>query len=47
MEEIYSETPKTCGLLKARPETVSFLLAFSKSYQVADYENVTFERFLN
>ncbi|MEO0570539.1 MAG: hypothetical protein AAF039_02465 [Bacteroidota bacterium] len=47
MEEIYSETPKTCGLLKARPETVSFLMAFSRSYQVADYENVTFERFLN
>lgn len=47
MEEIYSETPKTCGFLKARPETVSFLMAFSRSYQVANYDNVTFERFLN
>ncbi|MGD1946087.1 MAG: hypothetical protein ACFB0A_07465 [Croceivirga sp.] len=47
MEEIYSETPKTCGRLKARPETVSFLMAFSRSYQVAEHNNVTFEHFLN
>jgi len=47
MEEIYSETPKTCGLIKARPETVSFLTSFSRSYQVAEYKDVTFERFLN
>lgn len=47
MEEIYSEEPRTCKIAKARPETVSFLMAFSRSYQVADYDNLTFERFLN
>jgi len=30
MEEIYSEEQKICRIAKARPETVSFLLAFSK-----------------
>ena len=47
MEEIYSEKPKTCRIAKARPETISFLMAFSRSFQVAQYNNLTFERVLN
>ncbi len=47
MEEIYSEAPKICKITKAKPETISFLLAFSKSYQVAKYKNLKFERTLN
>ncbi len=47
MEEVYSEAPKTCKIAKARPETISFLLAFSKSYEVATYKNLKFERTLN
>ncbi|MEM8509852.1 MAG: hypothetical protein AAF717_18615 [Bacteroidota bacterium] len=49
MEEIYSkaEIPRTCKIAKARPETISFLLAFSKSYEVATYKNLKFERTLN
>lgn len=47
MEEIYFEKPKACRITKARPETISFLMAFSKSYGVAEYDNLKFERILN
>ncbi|MEM8999652.1 MAG: hypothetical protein AAGB24_05260 [Bacteroidota bacterium] len=47
MEEIYSEEQQLCKITKARPETVQFLLRFSKSLQVVDYKNIIFERTLN
>ncbi|GMN05365.1 hypothetical protein MTsPCn5_07530 [Croceitalea sp. MTPC5] len=47
MEEIYSEEQKICRITKARPETVSFLLAFSKSMKVIDCNNMKFETVLN
>jgi len=47
MEEIYSEEQKICRIAKARPETVSFLLAFSKSMQVINYNDLQFETVLN
>ena len=31
MEEIYSEQQQICKITKARPETVKFLLGFSKN----------------
>lgn len=47
MEEIYSEEQKICRIAKARPETVSFLLTFSKSLNVVSYNNLQFETVLN
>jgi hypothetical protein len=47
MEEIYSEEQKICKITKARPETVKFLLGFSKSMHVIDYNNMQFDATLN
>lgn len=47
MEEIYSEEQKTCKIAKARPETIQFLLGFSRSMRVVDYKNMQFETMLN
>jgi len=47
MEEIYSEEQKICRIAKAKPETISFLLGFSKSMRVIDYNNMKFETVLN
>jgi len=47
MEEIYSEEQQICRIAKAKPETVSFLLAFSTSMRVIDYNNMKFETVLN
>ncbi len=47
MEEIYSEEQKICKIAKARPETIQFLLGFSKSMTIVDYKNNKFETYLN
>ncbi len=47
MEKIYSEEQQACRITKARPETVKFLLRFSKSLQVIDYQDLKFEAVLN
>ena len=47
MEEIYSEEQKICRIAKAKPETISFLLGFSKSMRVIDYNDMKFETVLN
>ena len=47
MEEIYSEEQKICKITNARPETVRFLLGFSKSMHIVDYRNMKFETILN
>lgn len=47
MEKIYSEEQHICRITKARPETVKFLLGFSKALTVNDYQNIKFETILN
>ncbi len=47
MEGIYSEERQKCKIVKARPETVKFLLGFSKSLQITDYQDIKFESILN
>jgi hypothetical protein len=47
MEKIYSEKQQICRITKARPETINFLMGYSKSLQVIDYQNIKFESVLN
>ncbi|NJB35513.1 MULTISPECIES: hypothetical protein [Flavobacteriaceae] len=47
MEKIYSEEPTVCRIAKARPETVKFLLGYSKSLNVINYNNMQFDNVLN
>jgi len=47
MEEIYSEEQKIYRIAKARPETIQFLLGFSKSFQVIECQKMQFEHVLN
>jgi len=46
MEKIYSEE-QTVELIKARKETVQFLLNFSKSFKVIDCQGTKFDVVLN
>lgn len=46
MEKIYSEE-QTARLTKTSKETVKFLLDFSKSLRVTDYQGVQFDTILN
>ncbi|MEH6680058.1 MAG: hypothetical protein V7724_05890 [Sediminicola sp.] len=47
MERIYSPEQNTCKLSKACPETIAFLMSYSKSLQIVEYQNMTFENNLN
>ena len=47
MEEIYSEEQKICKITKSSPETIRFLMGFSKALEVSDYKNMKFETILN
>lgn len=47
MEKIYTKKRNTCKLTAACPETVRFLLDYSKSLQVIDYQGIKFENNLN
>uniref|UniRef100_UPI003593F081 hypothetical protein n=1 Tax=Pricia sp. TaxID=2268138 RepID=UPI003593F081 len=47
MEKIYSENLEKGKNITARPETVQFLLGFSKSLHIVKYENLRFENNLN
>jgi len=47
MKEIYSEDKKKCKLVKAKPETVRFLLNYSKSLKITEAEGHKFESNLN
>ena len=46
MEKIYSEE-QTARLTKTSSETIKFLLDFSKSLRVVDYQGVQFDTILN
>jgi len=47
MEKIYAKHQKRCELIKARPETVQFLMNFSKSLHIVNHGGVKFENNLN
>lgn len=47
MEKIYSENQNTCKLAKAYPETVQFLMNYSKSLNIVNYGKMQFENNLN
>lgn len=47
MEKIYSENLEKGKKVKARSETVQFLLRFSKSLHIVKYQNFRFETGLN
>ncbi len=47
MEKIYSQRQNVCRLTKACPETIQFLLQYSKALQIVDYKNLQFENNLN
>jgi hypothetical protein len=47
MEKIYSEERNACKLAKARPETVRFLIDFSKSLRILEFGQFKFESTLN
>lgn len=47
MEKIYTKKEDNCRLVKARPETVQFLLGYSKSLHIVDYGDLQFESNVN
>jgi hypothetical protein len=47
MEKIYSKKQDECKLVKAKPETVSFLLNYSKSLNIIKAKGITFESNMN
>ncbi len=47
MEKIYSKKKDKCTLLRAKPETVDFLLAYSKSLKITEAKGIEFESNLN
>ncbi len=47
MEKIYTKDQQHCKLTKTSPETIRFLLSFSKSLRVIEYQGFRFESILN
>lgn len=47
MEKIYSENQYKCKLAKASPDTIKFLIGYSKSLQIVEYGDIQFENNLN
>ncbi len=47
MEKIYIKKKDKCTLVTAKPETVEFLLAFSKSLRITEAKGIKFESNLN
>lgn len=47
MEKIYSEHQKECTLVRSGAETIKFLLDFSRSLHVIEYNDLKFENILN
>ncbi|MFS4469180.1 hypothetical protein [Maribacter sp. 2210JD10-5] len=48
MEKIYAKRNEDqCKLVKAKPETIRFLLDYSKSLKVTEAKGITFESNLN
>jgi len=47
MEKVYSEEKNACRPTKVGPETVQFLLDYSKSLRIMGYKSFEFEMNLN
>ncbi len=47
MEKIYTKHNKECKLIKAQPETVAFLLNYSKSLKITEVSGIKYESNLN
>lgn len=47
MEKIYTRDEQHCKLTKTSPEMIRFLLNFSKSLRVMEYQSFKFECILN
>lgn len=47
MEEIYSKKEDQCKLIKAKPETIQFLLNYSKSLKITEAKGIKFESNMN
>ncbi len=47
MENIYTKNQKDCKLIKSKPETVKFLLDYSKSLKITEAKGIKFESNLN
>lgn len=47
MEKIYTKKQDKCKLVKAKPETVSFLLNYSKALKITKAKGMTFESNMN
>ena len=47
MERIYTKDKNKSTLVKAKPETVEFLLAYSKSLKITETKDLQFESNLN
>jgi len=47
MKKNYIETPRSEKQIKAKPETVAFLLAYSKSLRITRSKDASFETNLN
>ena len=47
MDEVYAKKKSACELVKAQPETIQFLLNYSKSLKVTEIGNVKFESNIN
>lgn len=47
MEKIYVKNQSKCKLIKAKPETIQFLLNYSKSLTITKAKGIKFESNLN
>ncbi|SIS56895.1 hypothetical protein SAMN05421766_102774 [Zobellia uliginosa] len=47
MGKIYATESDKCRLVKAKPETVKFLLAYSKSLSITEAKGLQFESNMN
>lgn len=47
MKQIYPRNPESCELVKARPETIRFLMDYSRSLNIVSLNGIDFENNLN
>jgi hypothetical protein len=47
MEKTYATEKNKCKLIKTKPETINFLLAYSKSLKITEAKGIQFESNLN
>lgn len=47
MEKLYTKNRNKCRLVKTKPETIEFLLNYSKSLKITKAEGIEFESNMN